>query len=277
MKDETLLKARSLLQWLWESKTGRAAESLGLKAELKRVYDAVDTEATAVISFDVAGETIDLELETVAERDGFDDYQGAEKPLMASVVDTIGPDDVFYDVGAYIGTYSALVATAEPEATVHAFEPGPHRRTRLRRTQFLNDTEFTIHDVALSNKSTNAYLTSGGRITNDPATDISQEHKQRQGQKHQHERDPITVAHGDTYVRNQGLELPTVMKIDVEGGELQVLEGLTKTLPNCRDLFIEVHPQDVANVEALFEFLSIHGFTANRLFDRENVFFIHAQ
>jgi len=53
----------------------------------------------------------------------------------------------------------------------------------------------------------------------------------------------IEIAQGDEYIDRHNMDIPTVMKIDVEGYEHKVLRGLSNTLqrPECRTLFIELH------------------------------------
>lgn len=48
----------------------------------------------------------------------------------------------------------------------------------------------------------------------------------------------------DNEVVNCDLPTPTVLKIDVDGGEYDVLSGLSRTIKSgdCRTIFCEVHP-----------------------------------
>ena len=53
----------------------------------------------------------------------------------------------------------------------------------------------------------------------------------------------VLVATGDDLVASKGLPVPTVIKIDVEGFEIDVIKGIRQLLMNSalRKLFIEVH------------------------------------
>jgi hypothetical protein len=62
-----------------------------------------------------------------------------ESEDMAFVLHLLRPGDVFYDVGANVGSYTLLAATAG--ARVHAFEPSPPTAARLRRNVALNALE----------------------------------------------------------------------------------------------------------------------------------------
>ncbi|MCK5092657.1 MAG: FkbM family methyltransferase [Gammaproteobacteria bacterium] len=50
-------------------------------------------------------------------------------------------------------------------------------------------------------------------------------------------------------VEQQNVPAPTAVKLDVEGAEYLVLSGMEALLssPDCRFLFIEVHPKDLPN------------------------------
>ena len=53
----------------------------------------------------------------------------------------------------------------------------------------------------------------------------------------------IAVVSGDEIIAKNDARAPNLIKIDVEGHELEVLEGMTATLkrPELRELFVEVH------------------------------------
>ncbi|HEX5574272.1 MAG TPA: FkbM family methyltransferase, partial [Gemmatimonadales bacterium] len=75
---------------------------------------------------------------------------------------------------------------------------------------------------------------------------------------------PVTMRRVDSIVEDLKLG-PTVMKIDVEGFELEVLKGARDTLENhgCA-LFIEVHPYQLGlsggSEDSLRELLAAHGY-----------------
>lgn len=87
---------------------------------------------------------------------------------------------------------------------------------------------------------------------------------------------------GDRYIERESLPTPNVIKIDVEGAEYQVLQGLSETLDrdNCRSVFVEVHrtklPAFDSSTEKIERFLSDRGFNIHQLRDRESEYFIEA-
>jgi FkbM family methyltransferase len=186
------------------------------------------------------------------------------------------PDGVFYDIGANVGTHSCLVGTAMANAQVVAVEPHPTNADRLRENLALNDIQSKVFERALAAESgaVDLAVDAGGagkgkhRLTDDEGDGD--------------ETLQVETVPGDVLVAAAGLPTPTVVKIDVEGAEVDVLRGLADTLeqPSCRAVCCEVHPQllaprgeDPATVETL---LRAAGFAVERFHDRGTEYFVHA-
>jgi FkbM family methyltransferase len=48
----------------------------------------------------------------------------------------------------------------------------------------------------------------------------------------------------DTILNDTNFEKPYLLKLDVDGAELEILEGAQETLKDCSTIFIEAHPRD---------------------------------
>jgi FkbM family methyltransferase len=164
---------------------------------------------------------------------------------------------VVYDVGANIGFFSLLSAKlAGPGGRVEAFEPVPDNAAAIRANAALNGFEtIGVHQVAVSDRngtgevcipveSSWAHLTDRGQH---PATE---------------EVIPVQLTVLDDQIAAGLIPRPDVVKIDVEGFELQVLNGLRRTL--ARDpvtIICELHG---TNREVL-EMMSELGYTVTNL------------
>lgn len=147
----------------------------------------------------------------------------------------LGPGDVFYDIGANIGFFSTLAARlVGPSGQVHAFEPFAESAERARRNAALNGfdhvqvIEAGVSDragamrLALSSTSTLHRLASDGEDGEGPQVRVVSIDGWRAG---------------DTGVRS-----PSLVMIDVEGAELEVLAGMRDTLREHRPVVLcEVH------------------------------------
>ena len=131
---------------------------------------------------------------------------------------------VFYDVGANYGYFSLLLAPLAE--SVHAFEPVTTTRATLERN--LADARLqhvVVHDVALSDRGGWAdirlFSSSGNNSLFDVVVGkgVTQTGTQR-----------VRLDTLDHQVYALGLPIPGLIKMDVEGGELQVLRGGSRLL-----------------------------------------------
>lgn len=143
--------------------------------------------------------------------------------------------DTVWDVGANVGVYAAQFV-GRGAANVVCFEPAPAALEILRRRfdetpQSVNPVR--IVPVALSKGRGTALFSADGASPNNQigGTDASKASIE------------IQVRRADEALAEFGLPQPNVAKIDVEGYELEVVEGASKVLSSrdLRSVFIEVH------------------------------------
>jgi FkbM family methyltransferase len=159
-------------------------------------------------------------------------------------------DDVVYDIGANTGLYSLFAAKACPHGTVVAFEPYPPNLGVLRQDIDRNSLyNVTVVESALSD--------SVGEI------EFSQPRKDDIGYgsssiniEEDGEALTLPTTTGDTLIADGEIPPPNVVKIDVEGAEPLVIDGMKQTLanPNCRVLYCEVHLPGVSKRPSIEDF-----------------------
>lgn len=147
------------------------------------------------------------------------------------------PGDCVWDVGANVGYYSTRFAKLCGETgRVFAFEPSPANSTRLRQAT-AGLANVTALQLALSDREGTAAFRQGddelgatSRVVADGTDDAVQSIA-------------VQVTTGDKLVAQGAAQPPNVMKVDVEGHELEVLRGLSHQLARLelRDIFVEVH------------------------------------
>jgi FkbM family methyltransferase len=174
------------------------------------------------------------------------------------------PADVFYDIGAFRGAYSAAAKLRLREnINVHVFEPLPGNVQAIRRICELNGFEnFQINPLAVSDGNS---LTGG---VNELDAML------RLGDEASSAKTEFTAITLDEYIAGGGPP-PTVMKIDVDGFELHVLRGAQKCLAQFRPrLWLEVHPGFLAaqekSPEDVFKLLRETGYSIS-FFDDYNL------
>lgn len=159
----------------------------------------------------------------------------------------IKPGDVFFDIGAHVGIYSALAARAG--ATVFAFEPLERNISYLHRHVEINNLRVTVLDVAVSDKTGLTMFDEGchnkvGAISESGKTQVK------------------TVKLDDLQ-----LSQPTIIKMDIEGGEVSALKGMPRILSRKPVVFLATHGESIKKES--MQILSDHGYTFLHLDDRE--------
>lgn len=186
-----------------------------------------------------------------------------EAPL-EKLIGLVRPDDVVWDIGANRGVYSVLLA--HKAKRVIAFEPEDISANLLVRNTMLNElSNVDLHRVALGASASTETLYLGFGVAAIDTGHIEEERK-RSG------RQQIQIVRGDDYLKEKGLPAPTVLKIDVEGYEGEVLSGLEHVLPGCRVLLCEIHPRVLpagTTVETVLDRIKSAGFRNIEL-DRHN-------
>lgn len=202
------------------------------------------------------------------------DNLSGERKILDNVLDNVTEVDVFYDIGANIGIYTMFVAAKIGGANVVAVEPHPTNINRLHSNAELNSfNNITILDYAFFDTD----KVSSIRQTN---TDAGE------GKHHIHTGTgtiDVNVDRGDTVIRKFNIASPNVIKIDVEGTEYHVLEGMKESIEDseCRLIYIELHPNKMIKYgnssDDVINFLDELGYHISNIGERGGEKFIKAQ
>lgn len=166
---------------------------------------------------------------------------GFENKELEYARNALNPGDTAFDVGANIGLFSLVLAQAVGSSgTVIAFEPLPSNAGRAEANLNLNRlSNAQVLVTAVGAEDGVGQL----NMAEDPAYPSIQCVAENQGTG-QCLRVPI--ARLDTVWRQMGSPSVKCVKIDVEGAELEVLQGATDLLLSCRPLLIlEANGKDV--------------------------------
>jgi FkbM family methyltransferase len=177
----------------------------------------------------------------------------------------IAPGAVFFDIGANAGYFTLLGAKlAGASGTVVAFEPTPHQAHSVRAQAAINQLDCVrVEQAALSNQAGEAEFTveKNGANSHFQATPLQHaSHDPAQTIR-------VKTRTLDDFVAASGLT-PNVLKIDVEGAEMLVLDGASHVLTTHRPRAIVSTHSDAlkASVAARFRELGyevqpLAGFT----------------
>ncbi len=147
------------------------------------------------------------------------------------------PPRVIYDVGANVGTWTLLAKALFPQSEIHAFEPLPVHSGKFRNaTQSLPRVQ--LYEIGLGSKSCRTMMKVTDFSDASSLLPLSETGK-KQWRLEQVAEVPIRVERLDDWVARHKLPLPDLIKLDVQGFELEVLRGAERTLASTRAVLLE--------------------------------------
>jgi FkbM family methyltransferase len=140
-------------------------------------------------------------------------------------------DPVMFDIGACFGTYS-FITLFNPGLKVHAFEPYPKMIEYMKDIIRLNDIpNIIVNEFGLSDRERKCDMEFGSGFR----------------------RSDLNLNVGTTNIRTDtegnfmfrpldalDIQKMDLVKIDVEGHEMEVLKGAAETLRRCKPVFIQI-------------------------------------
>ena len=160
-----------------------------------------------------------------------------EFPDMALLMHLLGPTDLFVDVGANVGSYTVLASRVCGAHSI-GIEPDPAARTALQRNVASNCVESLVEiaPVAVGANDGQVRFTQGLDTVNRVVTDETCESH------------IVPMRSLDSIL---GGRMPTLIKIDVEGYEEQVIAGAQRTLAKPSLLALELETVSKVTEELL--------------------------
>lgn len=177
-------------------------------------------------------------------------YEREQLDRFSSLAEAFGAEQ-FFDIGANIGLYTIKMAKLQAIKQVHAFEPMLANKNQLHANVLLNQLngKVDVHGYALSNENgTTAFLQNVGNSTG----------RSRIKATNANRLDDQKFIEVKVETRQLDALFPLsdkklAIKIDVEGHEMMVLQGMTQLLANNKCLIqIESYPQTTEDMDALF-------------------------
>ncbi len=161
------------------------------------------------------------------------------------------------DVGAHKGQFALYARELLPSAEVHCFEPLDEPRTILGRL-FAEDSSVHVYPFALGasegvadifvsqrNDSSSLLRITEKQVSRFPGTELASVRS-------------TTVQQLDVALRDALLKKPVLLKIDVQGSELDVLKGGTNVLRACSQVLVECSFVELYDRQPLFDVIYTH-------------------
>ena len=161
-----------------------------------------------------------------------------KEPETIQWLNKMNEDDVLWDVGACVGSYS-IYAAKRYNVRVIAFEPSWSNLIALESNILLNKINdlITVYPIAIGRKHHYDYLlVNRPGVIGSSANDVM---SSKYAVNHNRKKSGCVIDSINNLV-NKGLPFPTHIKVDVDGTEPDVIMGALKVLPNIKSILIEL-------------------------------------
>ena len=159
-----------------------------------------------------------------------------EVPIQEAMQKHLKSGDVFYDIGANIGFFTTIGASLVSQSgQVYSFEPVPQNASALKHNIQINSfSNVDIVDKAVSKESGKGELLLGDYSGSHTLSTTDQSSRPKKYQS----KISVEIVSIDNLIDQQAIKPPSVVKIDVEGAELDVIEGMCETIQKFKPVLI---------------------------------------
>ncbi len=188
----------------------------------------------------------------------------SEEPLIIEWLSSFTESDIYLDIGANVGSYVALAKKLHPNICVYAAELDFNNIYLMYKNLVINNLQDNVLILPFA-------LAGSMRLSQIHYRDLSQGDALQSMDKASpfdtmktqkaHVFSHLTYALDDL-IRDYNLMQPSMIKVDVDGNELAVLEGSRKTLRNAQMIYFEHSFTD--ECDAFSNYLLESGFTIKK-------------
>ncbi|CAA0115665.1 Uncharacterised protein [Halioglobus japonicus] len=178
-----------------------------------------------------------------------------EPEMRALFENEVSAGMVVYDIGANVGVFSLQFCQIVGEhGQVYAFEPEENNLRCLLQTKVSNKlSNLEVHEKGVGQYTENLFFDRRGGAMSGRVVDSGSENTENVTQ--------MQVISVDDFVYSQGGRPPSLMKIDVEGNEVKVIDGALRTLEEHHPIIIcELHHSIEPAVIVIYDVLSKLGY-----------------
>ena len=207
-----------------------------------------------------AERTIEYHTPNLSSRWELSFVNNTEKTIYEKMVSEFDAGDVFYDVGANIGFYTCMFS--DKASRVYSFEPNEYAVNLLEKNINTNSlTNVEIKQVAASDENTSKEL---AKVPSGSVLGTAKVMEKEKGD--------IDAKRIDDMYNREGIELPDIVKIDVEGHEKEVIKGMERVMyEGSPVIYVESHNEH-SRLEELLESFGYNYEKLNRRLEG-NVFY----
>jgi FkbM family methyltransferase len=171
-------------------------------------------------------------------------YRKGLRSGVAAAIEHVGamratPAATIIDVGANIGQFSLMVRAIHPHATIHAFEPLRAMADTYEQL-FAGDSRVTLHRCAAGASASVAEINVSKQPDSSSLLPISDRQSAMFPGTEQAGIERVEVKRIDDVLDVAALPAPILIKLDVQGFELEALKGMPQLLERAQWVYVEV-------------------------------------
>jgi FkbM family methyltransferase len=151
------------------------------------------------------------------------------------------------DIGANKGQFALFATAAFPAATIYSFEPLEEAAARFRK---VFGEEVALFETAIGPRETETAIYVSQRADSSSLLPITKQSQVFPGTELKEKR-IIHVAPLTKYLRPENIRVPALLKIDVQGYELEVLSACELLLPQFQFVYVELSYVELYEGQAL--------------------------
>lgn len=179
--------------------------------------------------------TFDVEINSLGALRRSKEFTYKEGAFTDAVYHAAQKHQVIYDIGAHVGYYALLIALTNPSSKVIALEPEEGNYAALTRNVNKNrGSNIITKNIAVGKTNTDLFF-EGSNTSPRAGGGSHQLAHHGDGQR-------VKAVRLDDWLNSEEVPLPSMILMDIEGGELAALKGMEQTLIiHSPELFIEIH------------------------------------
>jgi FkbM family methyltransferase len=156
------------------------------------------------------------------------------------------------DVGANVGQYAYATFTFYPDAIIHSFEPVPETFAQLKLNTHKIE-KIKVYSCALGDSEGTIDFFQNEHSHASSALEVSIEQKEALPETKNYKKIQVPVHKLDDFDFGVSLEKPILLKMDVQGFEMQVLQGGNNFLKSVEYILLEMSFVQMYKNEPLFD------------------------
>jgi FkbM family methyltransferase len=224
--NQKVVVRQTLLRWLYAAPRFRGRD---------RLIDMIAATFVAQPTRLPDGLTMQLDASEWAQLEIL--VKGATEPLTLKLIGNLVMDgDLVFDVGAHVGHHALVAARGVGETgRVFAIDPQPYNVDRIALNADLNNLKNIVAICAAAGKSDQFV-----RMPLQNQRDRSRLSFALDGPNNRCVEIEVALRRLDTFMALNNIAGARLVKIDVEGYELEVLLGLGSQLKECQNIILEI-------------------------------------